>query len=142
MFMLVPILQENRESIIRQVAHEHECSYCGDVDVGENVDLACDESGVTTLTMTLLSQDTLPGHRYISLILADTTVEAQVCLGRGCFATTAPPTTPATTGRATAPQRHAPVVVPVVVTIVITLFVLVVVLVVTFLIWRTAKGYW
>lgn len=102
---------------------------CGRVRVGL-VQHSCDEV-TTNLAVTLLSQDTLPGKRAVSLRFSNTTVEAQVCPDTECpLPTPGPATTTSPVG------AQSSLVVSVVVAVILTVFMLLLVLLLTFLIKR------
>lgn len=95
---------------------------------------SCDAGAddTTTITVTLLSQDTLPERRHILLWVEDMTVEAEVCYGADCATAV-----PRTEVQQQQQEEEGTLVVAVVVAVCLTLFALLLVLLVTVLIWKT-----
>lgn len=97
-----------------------------------------DEDDITTITVTLFSQDSLPPRRLISISVEGVHVEAQVCLSENCVPTTTSPQIMTKEPRSS--EEGSLLVVSVVVVVSLILFVLLLVLLLTFLLRKTR--YW
>lgn len=104
--------------------------------MGSRVERYCDPlDDSTTVTVTLLSQDVLPGRSHIVLSVEGQTVNAEVCSGANCFVST-------TLGSQTVDQMQEQgqgslLVVSVVVVVIVTVSVVLLVLLLTVFIWKT-----
>jgi hypothetical protein len=134
-----PSLQENLQTIAGQIASEHECSFCGLVRLERPV-ASCgeDDDDGSTVTVTLLSKDTLPERQRVLLRFAGTTVAGSVCTGEGCKATS----TDSVTNTNTAEQQGSQdtLIISVVVAVLLLVFAILLVLLLTFFIRRL--HYW
>ena len=125
--------------IVEQLADAHECSFCGDVGAEMNVRWMC-MGDSSILTLTLLSQDTLPLEQHISLRFADSTVSAELCPDGSCLTTTTILPSTSLPNR-DLPKDNTVLIVAVAVTIIGILFVLLFVFIATLFI-RRSTHYW
>lgn len=122
-------------------AYNSECSFC-DVTHARPVVLNCQEvdRDTTTVTVTLLSQDTPPApRRTLMLTFPGSTAQALICQGEDCLTGTTTTVPVSTDPEDTFPSL---VVVSVVVAATVTLIVLLVVGLLIFLIRRTRRCYY